>query len=381
MKQLFEDYLFSQGYFVVSSFDESRQENEEAAEHAAAALVALVRFAEIRITAHPECASLDMLEVAKRNIGFSVPSSFYRGFPASVRKLSSFELLFDQLLHYFRTYGMGDFTEAGHSLFEECYERAPFAESVEPKLFAIIAEDEAEELLARMAEGFIASSRPLNDANYQLLKTYLETYSALPDGRCACKDTAARLILDTRDPNLARIIKLPDVIRLVEWLLELDYEGASMCKLSLKNRDRKLITAVLDRLFERGDVDVASCLEKKRVWNGLLHHLHYRPTCAEAEVFCQAIRGKDQRSVYSVMERCLAEGDVRGATDVLRKEKGPGAVLRHLDYLLSHIDTSDLAEQCESCDSDAQLEDKKPDSVFGRINRLFNRIGKGDISG
>ncbi len=377
MKQVFEDYLFSQGYFVADSSDGG----EQAAECAAGALVALARFADIRITAHPECASLDMLEVAKRNIGCQVPPSFYWGFPDSVRNLSSLELLFDQMLHYFRTYGMGDFSEAGHTLFEECYERAPFAESVEPKLFAIIAQDEAEELLARMAEGFVVSSRPLNDANYQLLKTYLETYSALPDGRCACKDTAARLILDTRDPDLACIMELPDVIRLVEWLLDLNYEGASIRKLNLKNCDRTLITAVLDRLFERGDIDVAACLEKKRVWNGLLYHLHYRPTCADAEGFCEAIRGKDRRSVYSAMERCLAKGDVRGAVDALHEGKGPGAVLRHLDHLLSHIDTSDLVEQREACDSDAQQDKKRSDSAFGRLNRLLNRIGRGDLSG
>lgn len=378
MKQVFEDYLFSQGYFVVSSFGEGRREDEQAVEQAAGALVALARFAQIRITAHPECASLDMLEVAKRNIGFHVPPSFYRGFPKSVLDLSSSELMFDQMLHYFITYGMDDFSEAGHSLFEDCYERAPFAESVEPKLFAIITDDEAEVFLANMAEGFLASSRPLNDANYQLLKEYLETHPTRSAGKCACKDTAARLILDTRDANLARIIKLPDVIRLVEWLLELNYEGGGIRNLNLRNRDRKLVTEVLDRLFERGDADVASCLEKKQVWNGLLHHLHYRPTCAEAEAFCRAVRGKDQRSVYSAMERCLAEGDVRGATDILRKGKGAGAVLRHLDHLLSHIDTSDLAKQREACDCDAQRKERGQGSVLGRFNRLISHFGAGD---
>ena len=334
MLQVFEDYLFSQGYFVA----ESSTESTRVSAHAAEALVALAHYAEIRITEHPEWADPEMLAVARRNIGFDVPVAFYRGFPASVRALSPDKLAFDQLWHYFRTYGLGDFSQPGHSVFEECYGRAAFAEHVTPKDFAIITLSEAEDMLARMASGFLASTRPLNDRNYQLLLAYIETYPAFPAARCASKDTAVRLLIDARDAGLARLIELPDVIRLVEWLLALHYEGASIRKLNLKNRDRKLIAGVLDVLFARGAVDVATCLEKKKAWNGLLHHLHYRPSNARAEAFCQAIRGKEQRSVYSAMERCLAVGDVRGAVDVLHARKGPGAVLRHLDHLLSRID-------------------------------------------
>lgn len=363
MQPIFEDYLFSHGYFVADAPSGASPEAEAIAEHAAEALAALAHFAAIRITAHPERANLDMLRIAQRNLGSDVPEAFYRGFPASVRDLSIAELLLDQLLHYFRTYGCGDFSEAGHSLFEEVYERAEFTEEVEPKDFAIITQDEAEALLMRMAEGFLASTRPLNDANYQLLRSYLGTHPGFTVERCASKDTAVRLIIDTNDAALARLITMPDVIRLVEWLLELHYEGASIRKLNLKNRHRKLIAAVLDRLFERGDIDTAACLEKKRIWCGLLHHLHYQPKGAEAEAFCRAMRTKDQRSVYAAMERCLDAGDVRGAVDVLRAEKGAGAVLRRFDYLLSrsvfdahadqpdHVIDEDIAYILDACDT------------------------------
>ena len=361
MLQTFEDYLFSQGYFVASPEVEKERASLQAAsqsqaqspgrnvgalrglEHALEALVALKHFAMIHITTHPELASIGMLDVAKRNLGVNVPPSFYRGFPASVRKLSPVELLFDQLLHYYLTYGLGDFSQPRYSIFEKYYEREPFAEDVEPKEFAIVTVDEAEALLTRMAEGFLASTRPLNDTDYQLLKNYLITHPEFTSQDCASKDTASRLIIDTCNPELAFLLKLSDVIRLVEWLIELNYdtEKVSIRKLSLKNRDRKLISNILDLLFERGNVDVATCLEKKRIWNGLLHHLHYEPKCAEAEAFCQAIRTKDQRSVYSAMEKCLAAGNVRGAVDALRKGKGGGVVLRHLDHLLSYCDSDD----------------------------------------
>ena len=184
----------------------------------------------------------------------------------------------------------------------------------------------------------------MSDADYQLLKTYLREHPSFISQDFGSKDTVAQLIIDTRNPELARFMKLSDVIRLVEWLIEINYDDANIRKLNLKNRDRKLISSVLDLLFERGNVDTLTCLEKKQLWNSLLHHLHYQPKCAEAEAFCRAMRTKDQRSVYSAMEKHLAAGDVRGAADVLLEQKGPGAVLRHLDHLLSYCDAESIDE-------------------------------------
>lgn len=328
MLQVYEDYFFSRGLFVA---DPAAVGGER---HPAAALMALARFAEIRVTSHPELADLRMVEVAERNLGCDVPEPFMRGFPESARSLSPDLALFDQLVHYLRTYGFGDFSEAGHSLFEKGYERVAFAENVVPRPFAIVLPDEAEGLLAQTADGFLASTRPLNDTSYELLVQYLRDHG-LPRRRCACKDTVCRLLIDLRDPALVDMLALSDVIRLVEWLLELRYPEMTLRKLNLKNQDRKLLEAVLDRLFERSDLDAAACLEKRRAWNGLLHHIHYRPKCYRAEVFCRAIRGREVRSAYSGFERRMADGDVRGATDELLASKGPTAVLRNLVYLLS----------------------------------------------
>ncbi len=364
MLPIFEDYLFAQGYFVA----EEPAAGEDQAEVVAAALTSLWHYARIRITHCPELADAHMLKVAQRNLGLDVPEAFYRGFPNSVRDLGPDLRLADQLLHYFRTYYLGDFSRAGHSVFEQRYERLAFAEDVKPKEFAIITLPEADELLKNTMQGFLSSTRPLNASNQQLLEAYVTSNPEFPVERCACKDTAIRIILNTGNLDFTRFIGIPDVIRLVEWLHELRYQDqklvysefhqglsilvyepvSQMKKLNLHNRDRKLIIAVIDQLFERGRVDTDTCLEKKRVWNGLLHHLHYRPKCARAQEFCEVIRRKDRRSAYSAFERCLAAGDVRGATDMLLKAKGPGAVLRHLDHLLSRIDDKQQSAQVQA---------------------------------
>ena len=342
MKQVYEDYLFSQGYFVGTLASESEgmetREDETPAisSHPAEALIALAHFAEIRITEHPELANLHMLEVAARNLGKDVPEPFMRGFPESALKLTSEQLLIDQLINYFITYDLGDMSQRRHSLLEEFYGRSAFAENVEPKLFAIVTPEKAEQLLARAVDGFLASSRPLSDASFAVLVQYLRDNDRLPSA-CASKDTACRLILEMREARFADLLVLPDIIRLVEWMIELGYpdSGMTLKKLSLKNRDRKLVTAVIDRQFERGGCDIATCLEKKRAWNGLLHHIHYRPRCPEAQTLCNAVRGHVARSAYSEFEQRMSALDVRGATDALLASKGPVAVLRNLNYLLS----------------------------------------------
>ncbi len=367
MLPIFEDHLFAQGYFV-AGVPTAVGAGDEQAETVVASLVALWHYARIHVTTNPELANEHMISVAQRNLGFNVPLSFYRGFPESVRHMGPDVRLADQLLHYFRTYCLGDFSHAGHSVFEARYERLAFDEDVEPKEFAIITLAEADELLKRAVEGFLSSTRPLNAKDQELVEAYASNNSEFSVEHCACKDTAIRLVLNTGDLSCTRFIELPDVIRLVEWLHELryteqkliysefhtglsilEYEPVSrMKKLNLRNCDRKLITAVIDQIVERGSVDIDTCLEKKRLWNGLLHHLHYRPKCTQAHEFCEAIRSKNRRSAYSVMERCLVAGDVRGATDALLKAKGPGAVLRHLDHLLSRIDDNRDLAQVES---------------------------------
>lgn len=323
MRDLFHDFLFSKNLFV------SAGEGEEAL----AVLATLAKLFNIRIVSNPGWANLSMVEVAKRNLGIDVPEPFYREFPTSVKNLSVDKILVDRLLHYMRTYALGDFSRPGYSLFEEKVVRKLFNEDVDVREFSIVSTEEALELVSKTVESLLASSRPLNDGQYGIVLAYVQDYCR--DVRCNCKDTVVRLLLDTRDPSFAQQLKLSDVMRLVEQLQFQSYESENVKELNLRNRDRKLLTSVLDRIFTDGVCDMRTCLEKKKLWKGLLHHLHYKPVNERAGRFLHLIRNDEARSVYSEFERLLAEDEVREALDLLRKEKGTGAVLRNLDYLLS----------------------------------------------
>ena len=324
--RLFQEALFAKHVFVRTA---------KKPKNAFEAVFALANLFAIRITDGAEYASENMIRIASRCLGEDVPAAFYRGFPDSVRDLSPDELLFDQLAHYAVTYGFGHFDRPGHSILEEEIPRLAFRENALPRDFRIVSPEEGEALLLSAYRDLLASTRPLSRADYDLASAMIPLF---PDEvpPVASRDTAVRLLLDTRDLRFAESIDLPDVMRLLEELWFVSYGGRrDLHNLSLKNRDRKFVSALLDLLFARESVDERSCFEKKKLWKGFLHSIHYKPKNARAAFFLARIRGKSNESVYSDFERALASGNPAEAASLLREGKSSAALLRRLDHLLS----------------------------------------------
>ncbi|MBP5608880.1 MAG: hypothetical protein J6X66_11540, partial [Lachnospiraceae bacterium] len=162
MNREFKDYLF-QKHILVS---EGREQ------HTFETLFALANLFNISVKNNRELATQEMISVASSMLGVRVPDPFYRGFPGSVRELSKDQLLFDQMVHYSVTYGFGNFSEAGHSMFEQTFERMAFRENCEIREFEIITEAEAVKRMAEYVEGMLASTRPLSDHQFDLICDY-----------------------------------------------------------------------------------------------------------------------------------------------------------------------------------------------------------------
>ena len=333
MKSVYSQYLFGKGVLV----------NSELSENAFDARFALANRFNVSITKGAELAHEKLIDFVADMLGEFVPDAFYRGFPQSVRKLSKDQLLFDQLMHYARTYGAGDFSEAGHSLFEEQFERLALNEETEIRRFVILTEEEAEQLILGYVEDLLKSTRPLSRGQYDLVRSYVEDYGYMPK-YCACKDTAIKLLVDTRNYKFASFLALSDVVKLVDYINYELYGNDNIKKLNLCNRERKLIAKVIDEIFENGYRNVRDCFEKKAVWCGLLHHIHYQPKSAEAEKFVALMRGKENHSVYSEFERAMAVKDIEKAVKCLLDGKGSGALLRNLNYILSRCESEEEVE-------------------------------------
>ncbi len=300
----------------------------------------------IRITGGRALATPDMIRLAAKELGADVPEPFFRGFPQTVKALTPEKRLYDQLLEYVITYGMGDFSEARHSVFEGPFERIAFREDAEVREFVILDEAAAVRELKGFFDSMLAGTRPLNDAQFDLVCSCIEEYGFRPR-RCASRDTAVRLLLRFGDTSYARFLDLPDTIRLVE-VMNHDLTGQdSIRKLNLRNRQRKLIAKVLDILLEKCVFEKAlrNCFEKRDLWVGLLHHIHYVPRSDTGKRFVDTLRNsKCNLSAYAAFERALAEGGPVKAAEVLLKLKGSSAAARKLNYILSRCRTSDEVE-------------------------------------
>lgn len=340
MKAIYKETLFDRNCLVAERGKETG--------HAFEVLYALAEFLGIRIVSGEKLAQEDMIRFASERLGINVPEPFYRGFPESVRKLYSHELLFDQLFHYFTRYGLKQFDTPGHSILESALERSPFREHTEIRDFTILTEEEAEAKLAEIVGNYLVSTRPLNDRQYALVLEHIGDH----DGEipyCASKNTAIRLLADSRDLRFVSFLTMSDVMKLVDEIQYRYYGSEDIRQLNLRNRDRKFITAVIDRLFLERRCDTRTCSEKKALWSGLLHHIHYRPKDELASHFAACMRGRENISVYSEFEKALAERDIKKAVTALREGKSASAVLRNLNYIVSRCRTQEELDFVLDC--------------------------------
>lgn len=334
MKELFKKYLFNKHILI--------EENEPDAEESFNTIVALKNKFGIKISEGMELAEKSMIKLAAEMLGEYVPEPFYRGFPQSVRELTADQLLFDQLYHYFQTYCLGNFDEKGYSMFEKNFDRLAFNEDVDEKIFRVLTLEKAYNELAKIVENLCASSRPLNGADYDVVAEYIRGTGSIPE-KIACKQTVMKLMYDLKAPAMfIKFVTLPDVIKLVDYINYSEYNNENIKKLALKNADRRFISKVIDLCMEHVTVNnINECYEKRKIWCGLLHHIHYQPKNSTGKRFCEGMRSGDNYSVYSRTEKEIANGNIVQAAKIMSVTKGSSVVVRNLNYLLSRCKTEE----------------------------------------
>ena len=224
MKEVYKDYLFEKHILVSEGLTEEK--------HVFETLFAMAHFFGVKITNGRELVHYGMVKELSKRFGENVQEPFYRGFPQSVRDLSAEELLFDQLLHYFNTYGLGNFDETMHSVFEKDFKRAAFRENTDAQEFMIQTEEDAEDTIRAIVKDLLSSSRPLNERQYTLVLTFIRDHlDNIPD--IASKNTCVRLLIDTKNLSLADSLNLSDVMKIVDELNYRYYHNDNPKKLNM----------------------------------------------------------------------------------------------------------------------------------------------------
>lgn len=366
-EEVIEDALFRHGYLVAGDVEDKNE--------AYSVLIALKGLFGIETSGPVAYLTPDAIRIAERNLGGQVPEPFYTGFPQSVRNLAPNVYSMDQALHYLMTYDMGILDErSAHSLFETKVMRDALGLAAGVRPMTVVSKDEAHALVANWVSDTLASKRPSSAETIALVYAHIEITPDFKMPKVASKATLVQLteILKNNPKHLAALLDqfmLTDILSLAKWLSyiqDCNQPYLSLAKqhtlknLNLKNQNRKLVTRALDVVFERG-IDLQQAYfayEQKKNWAGLLHHIHYKPACERAKGFVAAMRGRENKSYMSYVERLIARGDIVYAAKLLAKVKGPGALLRHLDWLLSraktNAQTSDILAEL-SCNDPTQL--------------------------
>lgn len=362
MKDIYTSFLFNHHILV----NESTNPNPIELSESFSAVIALANRFGIRIHKNAHMASLNMIKICADNLGEFVPEPFYRRFPESVREMTPDRLLFDQMYHYCQTYGMGWFDTAGHSVLENTiideFDKKMIPERFEAKDFDILPLNEAKSELIRLLQNLCSGSRPLNPSQKELILSAYKDFGKIiiPD-KMPCKKTVIELLYETKDAAaFIRFLKLPDTIKLLEHIQDVRYRSENLKKLNLKNQDRKFLAKVINVFFIRyairygkhseEDRDlIKECFEKKKIWSGLLHHIHYKPVNKYAEEFVHNIRSGGNCSAYSEFEAKMKANDVVSAAQYLCETKGTSTLIRNLNYILSRCKTEKEVEGVMAC--------------------------------
>lgn len=286
----------------------------------------------------------EVLTVFARAFREPLGEPFYRGFPESVKKLSEDEILIDRLLHYMQTYGTGDHETRHFSIFEKEVEKIPFKESYDIRIFKVVSSERAFKELYNIADTLLMR-RQIMPCDYQFIIDMMD--NGYTPEKIRSKQIMCFLIRNIRDQkgdkeaiafiDRFRSFELNDILRLIGWdNASKDFRSIpNFNKLNMKNKDRKFYTTLIEHVAARTKAeDLIDVVEKRKIWKGLLHHIHFKPTTGYATVFANTVFDDYIKSVYSEVEKLFAEKKIVAAATVLANNKGSTAVMRSLNRFL-----------------------------------------------
>lgn len=325
MEELFKDFLFTKNYLVADNHSSSEEES-------ALLCTALMAKYGYNTVKGGNLVTRDVFTYVAGKVDEKPVEPFYRGFPESVEKLCPEEFLFDQLFSYYKSYGLEDFSEEQHSVLEEPVKRVALLKSFTVKNVMVLTETEARETLVQIVKDLCKGSRPLNVDQYGVVCAFVKEYNILPEIKSS--NTVIKLLLDTKNIYLSDNLNISEFPKIVEELNYANYNNTNIKKLNLKNQDRKFLKAVLSRMLSLAEnADMYQCLEKRDIWKGILHHLHFTDDKLQSSIYADYIQSHSGH-----FQELLNNDQITSAIRHLKRVKGSSAVMRSADYILSRCE-------------------------------------------
>lgn len=132
--------------------------------------------------------------------------------------------------------------------------------------------------------------------------------------------------LETGNLEYARHLETKDTILLVKAMVK----SNNINKLNLRNKQRKIIEAFIrDRIDEqskRSAAWISECLNNRKEWKGLLHHIHFKPKTTAETIFCSMVRGNYTDSRNSMVLKMIRDENI--TTNELISRLKPQEIIR-----------------------------------------------------
>lgn len=116
--------------------------------------------------------------------------------------------------------------------------------------------------------------------------------------------------IETGDLKYAKNLETKHTIPLVKAMVG----SKKINKLNLRNKQRKQIEAFIrDRIDDqskRSAAWISECLNNRKEWKGLLHHIHFKPITVAENIFVSMVRGNYADSRNSMILKKIRDNNI-----------------------------------------------------------------------
>lgn len=283
----------------------------------------------------PELLTKAMVQEISDFYKLNVPASYFKN-PQDTKYYTAEELLVEQCISYFLTYGAED---SHVHVFDKALPEYPVGNEIKLREFKILDADEAACALLEIAKNYAAYKRPWNlDEQAEFLKLYYEGCYHFADMPVACGDNAV-FMLD-HNTDFAQFLFKKDVVK-----LSIMYAGEQK-ELILEPQHHQRIRDIIPLVK-----DCPMSKKQAKYFNKLV-----QITGANVKKTSNAL------SPNKLALEKLNAGDILGAAEIFAKN---GSLLeRNLKFLLSRANPMEAVKVLE------MLSDKNPAVLYQLMSTI-----------
>lgn len=269
----------------------------------------------------PELITRDIVTAIGQVYKTTVPASLYKN-PQDTKYYTVGELVLEQIVSYFLTYGAADSSENHVELFKKDLPQYCVGDELQLRTFKVLNAAEVDAELGQILANYCGYTRPWSLDEFEEVK-YLVDNNFYTGDKVACGDNAGALLEYTEDGFYARFLYKKDLVKLS---VKLFGDNKVMSKLPA---DKRALFATALPLAMDGPMSK----KQAKYFNKLVSMCKVK-----------APKATNAQSADKYATAAIKAGDAVAATKIYA-DRGGAALTRHLKMLLSRAKTPEETSQ------------------------------------